>query len=104
MFMRACHRAAMARFFLGLLFLSGLPICMFVLPHWTWPWSTFVWFIGFVAAERFIHQIAMRWRGQALPAGVSGVAIGRAISIDDSAASASGGDGDGDGGGDGGGD
>jgi hypothetical protein len=93
--------SSMANFFLGLLFLSGLPICIFILPHWMWPWSTFLWFIGFIALERLIRNTAKRWRGRALPSGPAGFGIGIAIAVDDSFDS--GGDSDGDGGGDGGG-
>ncbi|MGL4404533.1 MAG: hypothetical protein ACRCT6_02140 [Notoacmeibacter sp.] len=89
----------MVQFISGLLFLSGLPICMFVLPSSWWPWSTFVWFIGFVAFEQAIHNFAVRWRNRPIPAGLAGVAVSVAISIDDASASGSDG-GDGGGGGD----
>ncbi len=89
----------MMQLLMGLLFLAGLPICMFVLPTSWWPYSTFGWFIGFIAFERLINRIATAWRGHPLPAGPLGAAIGVAITIDDSAASSGdGGDGGGDGG------
>ena len=94
----------MANFLLGLVFLAGLPLCMFVLPSWMWPWSAFLWFIGFIAFERIVRSTAVRWRGRKLPAGPAGFGISFAIAIDDSFASSSvGGDGSSDGGGDGGG-
>jgi uncharacterized membrane protein YgcG len=94
----------MIQLLMGLLFLSGMPICMFVLPASWWPYSTFGWFVAFIIFERMIHRVATAWRGQPLPPGAYGVAIGVAITIDDSSAgsgdSGDGGGGDGGGGGD----
>lgn len=90
----------MMNLFMGLLFLSGLPVCLFLLPSAWWPWSTFVWFIGFIVFERSIRQLAARWRGHPLPAGPIGLVVGLAIAIDDgNSGSGDGGDGGGDGGG-----
>jgi uncharacterized membrane protein YgcG len=94
----------MASFLVGLLFLSGMPIAMFVLPISWWPWSVIGWFMGFVLLHTAIRAVARRWRGQPLPAGPVGLAIGLAIVISGDDDGGSGGDGDGgDGGGDGGG-
>jgi uncharacterized membrane protein YgcG len=92
----------MRHFLVGLLFLSGMPICIFLLPTAWWPWSLLLWFIGFVALEGAVRTVGARWRGRPLPAGAAGVAIGVAIAWTE--ASDSGGDGgdggDGGGGGD----
>jgi hypothetical protein len=96
----------MVNILIGLLFLSGMPFCMFVLPTSWWPWSLFGWFFGFIAFERFTHAVSVKWRGQPRPACAAGIAIGLAIAIHDaSGAGDGGGDGgsDGDGDGDGGG-
>jgi hypothetical protein len=91
------YSASMAGCFLGLLFLSGMPICVFLLPSSWFPWSLIGWFIGFVVMDGMLRAVARRWRGKPMPSGVGGVVVGLAIAVTGDS------DGSGDGGGDGGG-
>jgi uncharacterized membrane protein YgcG len=93
------QHGAMSHVLFGLLFLSGMPICVVLLPTAWWPWSLLLWFFGFVAIEMVIRSTETRWRGKPLRAGVTGVTIGIIISMAGTATTAdAGADGGADGG------
>jgi hypothetical protein len=88
----------MAGCLLGLLFLSGMPICVILLPANWLPWSIIGWFFGFAAMDAMLRSIARRWRGRPAPSGMGGVVVGLAIAVTGDSSSDGGDGGDGGGG------
>jgi hypothetical protein len=54
---------------MGLLFLSGMPLMVFVAPREWWPWSLLIWFVGFIVLERTIDVLLRKFTGKGLPGG-----------------------------------